>query len=255
MCVASLTDLALQWYSFLSQWSAAVGEPLQRLLGAQSIPGLSALLLGLLGGLAPCQVSANAGAIAYVTQADERRSPLWRVVRDFLFGKMAVYVVLGFLAAMLGLRLPTPVMALLRKLSGPLMILIGLYLAGWLRLGDTGGARLTQWLQDRMPRRGSPPFWLGVAFSLGFCPTMAVIFFGALVPLVVKAPAGMVLPVVFAVGTAVPVILWALALSAGRRAAGSWVRRVRSLDRYVKWGAAAVFLLFGLNDLLLYWLV
>lgn len=249
------TDLALQWYAVLSQWSAAAGEPLQRLLGAQSIPGLSALLLGILGGLAPCQVSANAGAIAYVAQADERKTPLWRVARDFLFGKMAVYVVLGFLAAMLGLRIPSPVLAWLRRLSGPLMIGIGLYLAGWIRSGDTGGARVTEWLQQRLPRRGSPPFWLGLAFSLGFCPTMAVIFFGALVPLIIQAPAGMVLPVVFAVGTALPVILWAAALSVGRRAAGRWVRRLRSLDRYVRWVAVGIFLLLGLNDLILYWLV
>lgn len=253
--MAWLTDFALQWYTVLSQLSAAVGEPLQRLLGAQSMPGLSALLLGLLGGLAPCQVSANAGAIAYVTQADEQKTSLWRVVRDFLLGKAAVYVFLGFLAALLGLRVPTPVLALLRKLSGPLMIIIGIYMAGLLQLGAVGGARLTGWLQDRLPRRGSPEFWLGAAFSLGFCPTMAMIFFGALVPLVIQAPAGMVLPIIFAVGTAVPVLLWALALTAGRKAAARWVRKIRHLDRYVRIGAATVFLLLGINDLALYWLI
>jgi cytochrome c-type biogenesis protein len=250
-----VVELAYRWYSVLSQWSAALGGPLQQALGSTNIPAVSALLLGLLGGLAPCQVTANAGAIAYVTreQSSGRRS-LWATVRDFLLGKMAVYLLLGFLAAMLGLKLPAPAMGLLRKLTGPLMVFVGLYLAGWIRWESTAGARLTAWIEERMPRRGSPVFWLGVAFSLGFCPTMAVIFFGTLTPLVMQAQAGMVLPAFFAVGTAAPVILWAVALSAGRRAAGKWVRQARNVDRYVRWTAGGVMLLLGLNDTILYWL-
>ncbi len=250
-----LTETAMQWYSVLSHFSAAVGEPLQQLLGAQSIPALSALVLGLLGGLAPCQVSANAGAIAYITQSDDGKGALWQVVRDFLLGKGAVYFALGFLAAMLGLKVPTPILAMLRRLSGPMMIVIGLYLAGLVRINSSSGARVTEWMQAHMPKRLSPPFWLGAAFSLGFCPTMALIFFGALIPLVVEAPAGMILPLIFAVGTSIPVILWATALSAGRKAAARWMKKVRSIDRYVKLGAAIVFLLLGFNDVILYWLI
>lgn len=249
-----MADLAYRIYSVLSQWGNQVGEPLQQALAAQNIPAVSALLLGLLGGLAPCQVTANAGAIAYVTDAGDRDRPLWAVVRSFLAGKVAVYVLLGFTAAMLGLELPTPVMAALRKLTGPLMILVGLSFAGLLRSRGTTGERITEFIRQRMPRRGSPAFWLGVAFSLGFCPTMAVIFFGALVPIVVRAPAGIVLPVIFAIGTAVPVILWAAALSAGKGVAGRWVRQVRHLDRYIRWAAATVFLVTGLLDTALYWL-
>ena len=251
-----VVQLAYRWYSLLSQWSAWVGAPLQHALGGSQIPALSALLLGLLGGLAPCQVTANAGAIAYVTktgQADQR--PLWPTVRDFVLGKMAVYLLLGFLAAMLGLQLPAPAMALLRKLTGPLMIIVGLSFTGLLGLQGALGARVTAWLEAHAPRRGSPALWLGVAFSLGFCPTMAMIFFGALIPLVLQAPAGMVLPALFAIGTAAPVLLWALALgAAGKSGAGRWVRRVRQADGFVRWGAAILFVLLGLNDTVLYWL-
>ncbi|MFZ5826391.1 MAG: sulfite exporter TauE/SafE family protein [Bacillota bacterium] len=251
----ALVELAYRWYTVMSQFSNLLGEPLQRLLGSQNIPGLSALLLGLLGGLAPCQVTANAGAIAYVTESSRQERPLWPTVGSFLLGKIVVYGTLGFLAAMIGWKLPIPAMVVLRKLSGPILILMGLYMLGWLRWRGPGGERLTEWIRQRMPRRGSPAFWLGVAFSLGFCPTMAMIFFGGLVPLVVQAQAGMVLAVVFAVGTAVPVILWAAALSAGREAGKRWVRQVRHADRYVRLVAATLFLLLGLNDVLLYWFI
>lgn len=248
-----LTQAAYQWYIIMSQASAAVSEPLQRVMDSQNIPGLSALLLGLLGGLAPCQVTANAGAIAYVTQTGQERKPLWGTVGAFIGGKAAVYLVFGFLTAILGLTIPIPFLALMRKLNGPLMVLIALYLMGLIRWRGDIGARVTAWVQARMPRRGPPAFWLGVAFSLGFCPTMALIFFGALVPLMLQSPAGLSLAAIFAVGTAVPVMLWALTLTAGQGVAGRWVRRVRNLDRYIRWGAAVVFLLVGLNDILLYW--
>lgn len=241
----------MRWYTVLSQWSNALGQPVQELLAGQNIAAVSALLLGVIGGLAPCQVTANAGAIAYMTQ-EER--PLWPTVRDYLIGKAAVYLLLGFLAAMLGLKLPTPVMALLRKLTGPLLILMGLYFLGLLRMQGAAGERVTNWLRERAPRRGSPALWLGVAFSLGFCPTMFMIFFGTLVPLVIQAPAGMVLPVIFAVGTALPVILWAAALSVGKGAAKRWVKGARRLDKVVRAVVAGVFLLLGLNDTILYWL-
>ncbi|MGE5673005.1 MAG: sulfite exporter TauE/SafE family protein [Mycobacterium leprae] len=250
-----LVSLAQQWYAVMSQLSSRAGAPLQQLLNSQNLPAISALLLGVLGGLAPCQVTANASAIAYVSQKGSERRSLWGTVGWFIAGKATVYLLLGFLAAMLGLRIPGPVLGFMRKFTGPLMLMVGLYLIGLFRLTGAAGAKLADWLREHAPRRGHPAYWLGVAFSLGFCPTMAMLFFGALVPLVVESQAGLVLPLFFAAGTAMPVILWALAMTAGRPVAAHWMRRVRSLDRYVRWAAAAVFILAGLNDTLLYWAV
>jgi cytochrome c-type biogenesis protein len=253
--VTSLVELSYKWYALMSQFTAQIGEPVQTLFYETNISGLSALLLGLLGALAPCQVSANAGAIAYAAKSDHEGRSLWRTVGAFLGGKIFVYLALGFLAAILGFRLPTSVLALLRKLSGPLMILIGLYFVGLFRFRGTTGEGITTWIQERLPRRGSPPFWLGFALSLGFCPTMALLFFGRLIPMILQARAGLLLAVVFAVGTVIPVLLWAAALSISKSVAGRWVRQVRSTGRTMRWIAAAVFLLLGVNDTLLYWFV
>jgi cytochrome c-type biogenesis protein len=84
---------------------------------------------------------------------------------------------------------------------------------------------------------------------------MAVIFFGALVPMIMQDRGGLALPVIFAIGTVVPVILWALALAAGRGAASWLIRQARHTDRYVRWIAAAVLVILGLNDTILYWFV
>ncbi|WP_374712673.1 urease accessory protein UreH domain-containing protein [Symbiobacterium terraclitae] len=248
-----LSALSYEWYLMLSRLSSALSSPIEGLLGAQDIPGLSALLLGLLGGLAPCQVSANAGAIAYVSQSDPRRRPLWASVGAFVLGKAMVYALLGSLAVMLGWRLPASAMVFLRRLSGPLLVAMALFLLGWIRWQGTLGAGIAERLQARLPRWLSPAFGLGAAFALSFCPTMAMIFFGWLVPLLLQARAGLLLAVIFAAGTAVPVLLWAGALSLGRSTVRAGLRGLRRADRYVRRIAGAVLLMLGLNDVLLYW--
>lgn len=51
---------------------------------------------------------------------------------------------------------------------------------------------------------------LGVVFALTFCPVSAALFFGSLLPLAVKERSGVVLPLVYRVGTAVPVLGFAI---------------------------------------------
>lgn len=246
-------ELSYRWYSLLSQISNTLGQPIQGLLFSQSIPAVSALLLGILGGLAPCQLAANAGAIAYVAESAQGERRLWRTVRSFVLGKILVYTLLGFLASVLGWKLPVPMMAFLRKLSGPLLIAMGLSMVGWLKWRGSWGVAVTEWLRLRMPRAVSPAFGLGVAFSLGFCPTMAMIFFGWLVPLLLQTPAGLLLSVIFAVGTSLPLLLWAGVRALSHGVAKRWLRGARRADRFVRLGAAMILLLLGLSDTLLYW--
>lgn len=61
-------------------------------------------------------------------------------------------------------------------------------------------------------------FLMGVVFALALCPSSAVLYFGILVPMSAKASViGYILPAVFALATALPVLLasWFLAFSVG----------------------------------------
>lgn len=61
-------------------------------------------------------------------------------------------------------------------------------------------------------------FLMGVVFALALCPSSAVLYFGILVPMPAKASViGYILPAVFALATALPVLLasWFLAFSVG----------------------------------------
>lgn len=250
-------QFALQWYALLSGLQAVLAGPLQALAYQWNIHALSALVFGFLGSVAPCQMTGNAAAIAYLTQrSGEGRTGIWRHASAFVWGKMAVYVLLGALAILLGFRLPTWAMALLRRIFGPLMILFALYLLRVIKLQFSFGDRLAQALERRLPGRGSPAaFGLGAAYSLAFCPTMALLFFGLLVPLSLRTPGGIVLPAFFAVGTAVPLVLFAAFLSLGLGAKGAWLQGVRRLDRVLRIVAGLVILVVGINDTVLYWLL
>ena len=60
-------------------------------------------------------------------------------------------------------------------------------------------------------------FLLGVLFAMAFCPSSGMFYFGMLIPMSATATMGYLLPVVFAVATALPVLIvaWILAFSAG----------------------------------------
>ena len=59
---------------------------------------------------------------------------------------------------------------------------------------------------------------LGLLFALAFCPTSGVFYFGMLIPMSANATMGYLLPILFAVATALPVLVvaWILAFSVGQ---------------------------------------
>lgn len=59
---------------------------------------------------------------------------------------------------------------------------------------------------------------LGMLFAMAFCPTSGVFYFGMLIPMSATSAAGYLFPVLFAVATALPVLVvaWILAFSAQR---------------------------------------
>jgi cytochrome c-type biogenesis protein len=247
----------LEWYAFLSQLNAALSEPLTAWSERLNIPVLTALLLGLLGATAPCQLTTNASAMALVAQRLADVQGAWKTALAYTAGKVVVYTLVGSLILGLGLQLDLatiPVAVVARKALGPLMLLIGLYLVGAFRLNISLGQRLSRWLEARLPREGTPgAFALGLVFSLAFCPTLFWLFFGLLMPLALASQGGWLFPGTFAVGTALPLLGFTYVLSLGTAVAQGYVARMKGFDRYLRHIAGAIFLVAGLNDTLTYW--
>ena len=102
-------------------------------------------------------------------------------------------------------------------------------------------------LQDRAQSWGT---WgaglLGMIFALSFCPVSAALFFGSLIPLSLKADSRVVLPVLYGIGTGLPVALFAIGLAAGAQTLSAALNRLREIERWARRATGAVFIAVGL---------
>lgn len=251
-----LKGIMTQWYLTLSQISATLTVPVSALADRVELPVLTVLLFGLVGAVAPCQLTTNLSAMAYVGSRLGEGRP-WREALAYIVGKVLVYTLVGGVVVAVGLQLQAtaiPVAMVARKALGPLMIVIGLGFLGILRLRGAVGRGASAWLRAWLPQTGAlGAFLLGVAFSFTFCPTLFWLFFGLTIPLALRSEAGWSFPGLFALGTALPLVAFTALLALGSGAAGGFVERLKRSHRLVGRAAGAIFILAGVNDTLTYW--
>lgn len=245
-----------EWYVFLSQISNALSEPVRALSYKINVPYASALIFGLLGALAPCQLSTNLSALGFIGRSLDRPAAASRMAWAYAFGKATVYTAIGSLAILGGLQLNSmalPVVIVFRKALGPLLLLAGLQMLGILPVPASLFERLARWA-DSAGGGSKSAFALGVVFSLAFCPTLFWLFFGLVIPMGISTTGGVILPALFALGTTVPLIAFFWLFGGRTDTSGQAARSARKTGRRLQILAGVAFLLAGLNETLSYWL-
>lgn len=253
-----LEGLVGSWYNALSIFTRLFTEPVQALSIGLGIAPISAVLFGLLGALSPCQLTTGISALALIGR---RPSPSVILAGlSYTAGKALVYALIGLAFVLVGSAASSgaiPGFVLARKLLGPLMLLVGLALIGLVhfRVPFGIGDRVALYASDRLDAtRPRGAFLLGAAFSVAFCPTLFLLFFGLLIPLALASPGGPVYPALFAFGTTLPMLLLLGALAVGSQRwslAGALGRTQPFLTK----AAGVVVLLAGLNDTVVYWVI
>jgi threonine/homoserine/homoserine lactone efflux protein len=87
---------------------------------------------------------------------------------------------------------------------------------------------------------------LGMLFAMAFCPTSAVFYFGMLIPMSVTSSGGFFMPVIFAVSTALPVIIVAWILSYSVANLGKFYSRIQVFEKWVRYIVAILFIIVGI---------
>jgi cytochrome c biogenesis protein CcdA len=199
----------------------------------------SAFWFGLLTSVSPCPLATNIAAMSYVGARVDRS---WKVLASGLLytaGRVVAYVGLATLLVASLLSSPQVSMWLqehMNRFLGPILILIGMVLVGLLDYGFSG-AGVSESLRRRIDQWGLfGSVLLGVVFALSFCPVSAALFFGSLIPLSMQAESSILLPVAFGVGTALPVLVFALLLALGTEAVG---RVFTTLSQWEWWARQA----------------
>ncbi|HJV31922.1 MAG TPA: sulfite exporter TauE/SafE family protein, partial [Bacillales bacterium] len=195
-------------YEILTKISNFLSGPFFVLVDeTREIPLLAAFLLGLVGALAPCQLTGNISAITYYGNRSLQTKKQWIEALFFILGKIVVFSGLGLAVWIIGREFQdaiTTYFSFFRKLMGPIIIFIGLFLFGVFKLNWISRLSSRISVKNRGGIWGS--FLMGVSFSIAFCPTMFVLFFLTLMPMVLKLSYGAILPPIFAVGTSIPLI-------------------------------------------------
>jgi cytochrome c biogenesis protein CcdA len=109
-----------------------------------------------------------------------------------------------------------------------------------------GGGRLSS-LAERVANKGRlGAFLMGIIFALAFCPYTAILFFAVLIPLAMQSTGGIIFPTVFALGTGLPVLIFAVLLSFGVAKVSQWFNKVTAAERVMRRIVALVFIGVGI---------
>lgn len=224
---------------------------LQNLLESSSTPVITAFLLGLLTAISPCPLATNIAAIGYIGKNIENRRNIFLNGLLYTLGRILAYTILGTVlililkggSSMFGIQKTIGIWGEL--VLGPLLIIIGLFMLFGNRLnlpqfGFNGHA-------EGLARKGHwGALLIGMLFALAFCPTSGVFYFGMLIPMAATTTAGYLLPAVFAVATAIPVLAVAWILAFSMQQMGNFYGRLRSLQKWLNLIVGIIFVLIGI---------
>lgn len=226
-------------------------EWLQTLLDNSTTPALTAFLLGLITAVSPCPLATNIAAIGYIGKEIENRKKVFRNGLLYTLGRVLSYSILGIILITI-LRSGSSMFGIQKVIGkwgellvGPLLLLIGLFMLFGNRLnlpkfGFSGNA------EGLAGKGGWGALLIGILFALAFCPTSGVFYFGMLIPMSASATAGYLLPVIFAVATALPVlaVAWILAFSAQQ--IGSFYGKMKTVQKWLNLTVGIIFIMTGI---------
>jgi cytochrome c biogenesis protein CcdA len=217
--------------------------------------GGTALWLGVLTSISPCPLATNIAAISYISKG---LGAPWRVFATgalYTAGRSLTYLALAALLVTGLLSIPqlsSFLQTYMNKLLGPILILVGMYLLGLLQfhfstsvVGGSLEARFQSW-----------GLWgaafLGILFALSFCPVSAALFFGSLVPLALQHEAAVSLPALYGIGTALPVLAFAVLIAGGAESVSKAFNRLAQVDKWARTVTGVVFVGVGIYFCLAY---
>jgi cytochrome c-type biogenesis protein len=213
----------------------------------------SAFMLGLITSISPCPLATNIAAISFLGRSvgNARTTLLSGLL--YTLGRVVVYAGLGMAVLFLvqggtdsaASGISMFLQRYMGMMLGPALILTGMLLVGLLEFSvsvNLGG----QGLQRRVERGGALwAFPLGVLFALSFCPVSASLFFAGLIGLSSQHASPVLLPVLFGVGTALPVIGFAFLIAFAGRYVGKAFDNLTKLDRWLRLVTGGIFIAVG----------
>jgi cytochrome c biogenesis protein CcdA len=230
-------------------------EWLNELAQNREAPLAAAFALGLLTAIAPCPLATNITATAFIAKTITSRKKV--LLSGFLYtlGRMFSYTLIGALIYFGASKFQVAKLfqGSGEKYIGFVLIFIGLVMLDAIRLNFIKGFNFTDKLSERFKTQGLlGSFLLGALFALAFCPYSGALFFAMLIPMTLSSDAGLGLPVVFSLGTGIPVIVFAFVIAYSMQKLGAYFAAITKVERVMRIVAGIAFIITGLYYINIY---
>lgn len=218
------------------------------LIDQYNIPLLTAFLTGVLTSISPCPLATNITAIAYISKDIKTikntllNGLYYTLGRGFSYSILALIIYLGFSS----FKVSRLFQGWGEKALGPILIFLALIMFGVIKFSVKTKSEKVERLKEKLATKGyTGSFLLGSLFALAFCPYSGVLFFGVLVPLVLRSSESLLLPPIFALGTGLPVIIFSFLIAFSVQRVGQAFSIVQKIEKISRKVVASVFLLTG----------
>jgi len=126
-----------------------------------------------------------------------------------------------------------------------ILIVLGMALLDMMDIRGLRGFDATR-LQERAARGG----WgwavaLGVLFALSFCPASAGLFFAVFLPIAATQNSVLLLPALYGIGTALPVVGFSVVMAYAAGSIGRAMNCLTTVERWVRMAAGVAFIAAG----------
>lgn len=222
-------------------------EFLTGLYAEASGPLVSALLLGLLTAIAPCPLTINITAVGFIGKDITQRRRIFSNGIFYALGTICSYTILA-LVLYFGadqFKVSQFFQHHSEKIIGPLLLLIGLFMIGIIRLDVPGMNRIIKKFERRSSFRAWDSFLLGILLALAFCPYSGVLYFGMLIPLIISTSSPWN-SLVFSLSAGLPIVLFAWLLAFTVSGVGKAFNRLKSFEFWFRIVVAVLFMGIGI---------
>jgi cytochrome c-type biogenesis protein len=221
----------------------------------KEFPVLAAFALGLLTAIAPCPLATNITATAFIAKTINNKKKVVLSGLLYTLGRMFSYTLIG---AMIYFGASKFQVAKLfqgngEKYIGYVLIIIGLIMLDVIKLNFIKGFNFTEKLSETFKTKGLlGSFLLGALFAIAFCPYSGALFFAMLIPMTLASSEGLLFPVVFSIGTGLPVIFFAFVIAFSMEKLGNYFKTITKIEKIMRIIAALTFIITGLYYINIY---
>jgi cytochrome c-type biogenesis protein len=219
-------------------------------MGTSEIGILAAFFIGLMTAISPCPMATNITAIAYASKRMDNSKHTIAISLFYTLGRILTYVLIASGIVWFGINTQSIALFLQKygdKLLGPLLLIIGIIMLDLIKFNLFKSSDKLNKLKEKLAGKGYlGSFLLGILFALAFCPFSAILFFGMLIPIAIRAGDGIIIPAVFAFATGLPVILLSFVLVYSVSKLGNIMNKISIIEKWTRKIVAVIFILVGL---------